>query len=336
MTTEVESEKNQSVEFFSPTDMENAFDDFVTEISKEIKNGFDSKQFGEFLEASASLGNDYSTRNKVLIQMQRPDVVGPFNGYKQWIENFGRIPEKGSQAVKVLAPCFVKKCAESNEKVSECDECDDECENVNKVVVNYRYVNVFAYSQTTELDDSDERKPENTKDISNAMKLNVETDVSRDVIEEYYNNLITSYESKGYAVKKVTDPKEWNSYTLKGYIENDSKTIKTRALSIEDDKEERDIENQFRTFVHETAHYYLGHTDENENYSKKIKELEAEAVTYLVLKRLGIDADSGVYISTKMIDVILDSNRKVDEYVKESIENILPVAEQILEDILTE
>ncbi|TCN67677.1 ImmA/IrrE family metallo-endopeptidase [Acetobacteroides hydrogenigenes] len=62
---------------------------------------------------------------------------------------------------------------------------------------------------------------------------------------------------------------------------------------------------QFSTLIHELGHLFLGHLEERENekyplrfnLDKRLKELEAESVAYLFLKRLGLDVNSEDYLA---------------------------------------
>jgi hypothetical protein len=65
-------------------------------------------------------------------------------------------------------------------------------------------------------------------------------------------------------------------------------------------------ESKYVTLVHELAHLYLGHLGtpnkkwwpDRIGLSKQVREFEAEAVSYLVCSRIGIDSNSEAYLSS--------------------------------------
>lgn len=64
------------------------------------------------------------------------------------------------------------------------------------------------------------------------------------------------------------------------------------------------------------------------------KELEAEAVAYIVCQRLGIQTDSGVYIASHLREEADLTDRKgVRKLVEDSIERIGDTSSQILEAV---
>jgi len=182
--------------------MEEAYHGLIDRLVDVVVEGRKSDEFKELMDTLAIAGS-YSSQNKFLIKVQNPDVVGPFNGYKQWINNFGRVPEEGSSALWVLAPNTVTYCKESNDPVKYCDDCQEDCEETRNVVVGFRSVPTFAYSQTVELPEKD--KPNDVKDISVISTKDVDTNESDETLMDWYNNLFSAYESQGHDVNQVTN-----------------------------------------------------------------------------------------------------------------------------------
>lgn len=331
-TQQVEDESIFNVdEMESSDDMQTAYEGLVDTLVNEVVDGRESDSFDELMEALAVAGT-YSTRNKYLIQIQNSNVVGPFNGYNQWIENFGRIPEEGSNALWVLAPKTVIYCEESDERTKYCEECDDECEDTKSVVVGFKSVPTFAYSQTVEL--PEEKKPDDVKDISVISEKDVSTSEDRQTVASWYENLVDFYEEMGYEVDEVSNIEEWNlSSSVRGFFEHGDKGVTVRNFRVENENKSVDIAERFSTLVHEVAHSLLSHDEVSISDGKK--EMEAEAVAYIVCQRLNIETDAGVYISNHLRNEISDvSDRsEVREIVEGSIERIGEISGQILEEI---
>lgn len=328
------TEQKESVfdvgEMSSSEDMEDAYDNVVENLVTEVMEGRQSEDFEELMDALAVAGT-YSTRNKFLIQAQNSDVIGPFNGYNQWINEFGRIPEKGSDALWILAPVIVKYCDKSDEKPKYCGECENECEDTHKVMVDCKSVKTFAYSQTVEL--SEEDKPTDTNDISVISEKDVNTEEDKNKIDNWYQNLVVYYEEQGLEVDEVSDSQEWSLSTgARGFFEHEERSVTVRNFRVGNESQNVDIAERFSTLVHEVAHSFLKH--DKENISDSRKEMEAESVAYIVCKRLNIDTDAGVYISNHLhTEVNLENRSEVREVVEDSVERIGETSGEILEAI---
>lgn len=314
----------------SSEDMENAYEELIEELVDEVVEGRKSENFRQLMETLAVAGT-YSSRNKFLIKAQNPDVVGPFNGYNQWINEFGRVPDKGSDALWILAPIMVTYCEETNQKAKYCDECEEGCDDTYKLMVGCKSVTTFAYSQTVEL--SEEDKPENTKDISVISEKNAEATGDDKDVHYWYQNLTEFYENKGFGVSEIDDMENWELSTgARGFFEHNDRGVTVRNFKVEEDSDSVDIASRFSTLTHEVAHSLLRHDEETLSDSKK--ELEAEAVSYVVCQRLGIQTDSGVYIANHLRNEADLTNRKdVRKLVKQSVERIGEVSSEVLEGI---
>lgn len=314
----------------SSEDMEHAYEELIEELVDEVVNGRNSENFQELMETLAVAGT-YSTRNKFLIKAQNPDVIGPFNGYNQWINEFGRVPEEGSDALWILAPVIITYCEETDQKAKYCDECEGNCEDTYKLMVDCKSVTTFAYSQTVEL--SEEDKPENTKDISVISEKNAEATEENQTIQGWYQNLTEFYESKGFDVSEIEKMENWKLSTgARGFFEHNDRGVTVRNFKLGADTEKVDIASRFSTLTHEVAHSLLRHDEETLSDSKK--ELEAEAVSYVVCQRLGIQTDSGVYIANHLRnEADLTDRKDVRKLVKQSVERIGEISSEVLEGI---
>lgn len=318
-------------EMNSCDDMENAYNKLLSDLVDAIIEGYDSDRFTELMDTLAIAGS-YSTKNKFLIQAQNTDVIGPFNGYNQWINNFGRIPEKGTDALWILAPCTMKYCDKSDDPCKYCDDCDDKCDNTRDVVVGYKSVTTFAYSQTVEM--SEEDKPDDTKDITVLSQKKATSEVDKKKLNELYNELIQLYERFGFNVNEISSKENWDiSSSARGYYEHKNDNISVRNFRLSEKSESVNIEERISTLIHEIAHYLLDH--KNEDLSDSKMEMEAESVAYIVCQSLNINTDAGVYISSHLQNEIsnLTEREEVKDIVQDSIDRIGETSSKILEGI---
>jgi len=78
----------------------------VKEITEKIQQGvkdlFASDKYADYLKTMSRF-HRYSTRNIILIHIQRPDAT-LLAGFRAWQTKFGRFVKKGEKAIKILAP----------------------------------------------------------------------------------------------------------------------------------------------------------------------------------------------------------------------------------------
>lgn len=105
---------------------------------EELKGALEQGRTGGFLSVLEGMGrfHQYSARNVILIQMQRPDAT-LVAGIKRWNE-MGRRVKRGEKGIAILAPTV--------RRVREKDETGEE--KVVERVVGFHTVYVFDISQT--------------------------------------------------------------------------------------------------------------------------------------------------------------------------------------------
>ena len=96
-------------------------------LKKDMEN-ITEKEYLEFLN-NACRFRTYSMNNIMLIMAQKNEA-SQVASFKKWKEE-GRTVKKGSKAIQILAPCFIKRNKEEEEDVA-----------------YFRYVNVFDISDT--------------------------------------------------------------------------------------------------------------------------------------------------------------------------------------------
>ena len=330
-------------------EMDSTRKEVMESIVDDIVAGGESERFKQIIESFGLLA-DYSWNNKMLIRMQNPDAVGPFTGPKQWINNFGRVPKKGSSVSWILYPArMTTYCADCNSPARDCNPLEsDECEpvdpntdrknprNKNTYKTNpsyFRWGKTLGYNQTVEM--PDEQKPDNVADISTLVDRDAETDLETDELNSIINKLTHVCQKNGVDVTICTDPSEWDGSESGFYSPRDD-SIAIRGFVLDDDSTERPLERQVSTLIHETAHAIMHKDTSDSDISTRQIELEAEAVTKSVCDMIGVETTSGVYIATHIRNECDINNRdEIKSTVKSSF-NRIESASSILMNALNE
>jgi len=91
-----------------------AVKEITTKLEQGVKDLFNSDTYADYLKTMSRF-HKYSTRNTLLIHMQKPDAT-LVAGFMSWINKFERHVKKGEKSIKILAPVpFTKK--EEKEKL---------------------------------------------------------------------------------------------------------------------------------------------------------------------------------------------------------------------------
>lgn len=239
-------------------------DKLLEDIEKGVKDVFKSDKFKEFLDTMSKF-RSYSVSNCVLIQMQRPDAT-LIAGYKKWQKEFERQVQKGEKAIIIIAPIIKTKT--ENVLDSQGNKLKDS--NGNEILKDIKYLagytktNVFDVSQT---------KGKELPQIAKALTTNFENEK----IFKNYMNAIKAVSSVPIRFDNI--PKGNGYFSL--------------------DKQEIVIKNglsnhqTIKTAIHELAHSILHNKiqDITKNI-KKVQEVQAESIAYVVSKNLGIDTSS--------------------------------------------
>jgi len=281
--------------FFPKGKMKEILEDLKDQINK-TKEADDFKKIFDVITQF----HRYSFRNTLLIFSQYPDAT-LVAGYRQWQRKWNRQVQGGQKGIRILAP-LIKKVI------------DKESGDATTKIVGFRIVSVFDISQTEPI------KGEKKIDIPDPIELTSPTEQNTD---SYYKKLKIYVEERDI-------PIEYKPLGLSGG-HTDGKTI---TLSTQ-----RNPTGQFYTLIHEYTHYNLhwkrtkkGEVTRDPKYSREKRELEAEAVAYIVAKKFGFDyskmliylaswqkkenivdsLDTVYKISTELIQVLADADQIVD------------------------
>lgn len=288
-------------------------DEIIKRIDEGVKAVFQSDKYKEYLKF-ASKFTDYSARNTLLINLQRPDatLVAAYGKWKQ----LGRQVERGQTGIEILAPVAYKTNQVLETERPAVDEFGNQLYNPDgtekmETVENpmtglaFKKVYVFDVSQTSgkELPDP---VTELTGDIDSARK-----------------------EAVFAALKKVTGIDiEFKDIKggAKGYYSatNNEIVIKSGMSDAQ----------TLKTAFHEAAHNLL-HDPAKDIVTNKSprneKEVQAESVAFMVAERFGIDTSeySFPYIASW-------SDGKQLEQPKSALQEIQEAAKKISSEIESE
>ena len=288
-------------------------DEMIQRIDEGVKAVFESERYKEYLKF-ASKFTDYSARNTMLINMQRPDatLVAAFGKWKE----LGRHINKGETGIAIFAPApyktnqFIETQRPAYDELGNQLYNEDGTEKMETIEtpltgMAFKTVYVFDVSQT---DGKELPEPvsELTGDVDSARK-----------------------EAVFAAIRKVTGIDiEFQDIRggSKGYYSpaEDKIVIKTGMSDAQ----------TLKTVFHETAHKLL-HDPKSEIVTAKSprneKEVQAESVAFMVAEKFGLDTSeySFPYIASW-------SEGKQLEQLKNALQEIQSAAKQISNAIESE
>jgi len=209
--------------------------------------------------------HDYSFFNRILIFIQRPDAK-KVASYRKWQEKFRQV-KKGAKAITILAPIINKdKSVPDDEASLGMGEF-----NRDKDVRGFRAVNVFDISDTEPIDERGDVPDEpqwwgdNTPSETADELFMYASEVASDL-----GIKVTQSDAKGGE---------------KGFAAGDHINISSDVSGA----------GRLSTMIHEIAHELMHfkaksifYQDDEVRGSSELKELQAESVSYVVLKHYGL------------------------------------------------
>lgn len=268
--------------------------------------------------------HSYSFRNRILIYIQDPNAT-KVASFKAW-KDLNRQVIKGAKALSILAPIFGKGPDDAGEV-----EVPEELGVKKKDghVIGYKAVNVFDISQTKATSEDGE--------VPESPKWAGDNEESAEA-DELYAHVVEVAESLNINVTNLKTQRGENGYSAGDHINLSSNIAGVGRIS---------------TLVHEMAHelmhwrdksiYYIG--DEHRQ-NKALLELQAESVSYVVLKHFDIPVTNHpTYLAlwkanSELIHKNLEVISKVSQFIVEQIEVMSKsgavVADGVAEKIMNE
>jgi hypothetical protein len=245
----------------SKTLLKAKLEEYINDLANATDEVALSAEIRRYLTFFAKFHN-YSYHNRILIYIQRPNAT-KVASYKTWQSKFRQV-NKGSKGIMVLAPIISKSKKPEGE--------EEEDINLSSDVKGFRAVSVFDIADTSPMDERgeipdtpkwfDDNTPSETAD----MLFGAVTEVAKDM---------------GIDVTRDTSMKGEKGYSAGDHINISSDVEGVGGLS---------------TMIHELAHELMHRKTSSIYYidngggqsATELKELQAESVSYVVLKHYGI------------------------------------------------
>lgn len=267
-------------------------------LKEKIENFKNSDELKNFLKTYSQFHN-YSLNNTLLIHFQTNGKATRVAGYKTW-EKLGRHVKKGEKGIKIFAPSYYYKEVPVKDKQGNIMLDENGNTITEKVKVDYfRMVTVFDISQTEgrELPVLDLSIKEDISELDKPL-LNY----------AHKNNINVTYKTPADDLLLFQGAKGYSS---------GGKVVINADIPISD---------QTSVLIHELAHEKLHHNlPEGVVYTQEQEEMEADAVSFVVLNRYGIDSKSEKYLALY----------HKDYDIMESLDRITKVSSDIIKEIDT-
>lgn len=306
-TTDADTDVPHSLDLSDKTtrsdDMTDVLSEWVADLQDATEDARESETFREWLDTMAHF-HDYSSRNALLIKLQHADATHVAS-MSTW-DDLGRSIKKGSSAIWIRCPIITEKCPKCGNAPSyhdrvDCDNHEDaDTDEWSEGVVGFRPGMVFDVSQT-------EGEP-----LPESPDVDARADDEAHA-EAVLAQLMEAADALGYDVT-VVDPAEW---------EREAKAVTdTSASPPEVEIQDRAPAAAAGDLAHELAHAYL-HSG-SETSTKRGREVEAEAVAYVVGRYYGLDVENSRFYLAGW------AGEETDE-IRERMDTISRAAEAIIE-----
>ncbi|MFC4987342.1 ArdC-like ssDNA-binding domain-containing protein [Saliphagus infecundisoli] len=256
-------------------EMNRTIEAWVNDLATDVDEAAASAEFQEWLDVQSRF-HDYSHRNSLLIKLQCPEATR-VAGYNTWRNEFDRHVQEGESAIWIWAPIITKQCPEcenspSYHENSDCEYDETPPEEWSKGLVGFRPASVFDISQT-----EGEPLPD------------LETEATGDP-GELVPVLLESADSLGVEARIVA-PDEWSHGEAKGVCKRRSMMTMKPQVEVKDRENRADLAS---TLIHEYAHALI-HFDVDDTTERAKREVEAEAVAYVVGRFFEVDMSGSAF-----------------------------------------
>jgi len=257
-------------------DMREQLDAWVEDLADLTDEAQASEQFQQWLDVQSKF-HDYSARNTLLIKMQCPEAT-KVAGYQTWKDEFNRQVQSGEDAIWIWAPIITDKCPECGNSPSyhentDCEYDETEPEEWSRGLVGFRPTSVFDISQT---------EGEPLPELETAAHGN-----PGGLVED----LLAATDDIGVDAT-IVDPTDWEHGDARGVCKRWSPSTTHPVVEVVDRENRADLAS---TLIHEYAHALLHPFDCEDEPERASREVEAEAVAYIVSRHCGLDADNAAF-----------------------------------------
>jgi hypothetical protein len=293
------------------TEMDATIDEWVDRLATAAEEARQGDVLQEYLDVQARF-HDYSFRNTLLIHQQLPDATR-VAGYQTWQE-MDRQVQAGESAIWIYAPITASKCPECGNSPSWHEDGKTDCEYHEESnpeawgsgVVGFKPVPVFDISQT-----EGEPLPElDTAAEGDGTAL-------RYAVEDACENLPVEYDA--------VPARQWSHGQARGVCKGIAPYSADPVIEV---KERADDAAFTGVLVHELAHALLHYPELRDSDERAKREVEAEAVAYVVCQHFGLDASgASLYLAawsedpTDILEERLERIRETSERLIEAIDD---------------
>lgn len=287
-------------------EMHSTIEAWIDDLVDDVDEAQASDEFQEWLDVQSRF-HDYSYRNSLLIKLQRPDAT-KVAGYNSWRNEFDRHVQEGEQAIWIWAPIITKQCPEcenspSYHEQSDCEYDKTPPEEWSEGLVGFKPTAVFDVSQT-----EGEPLPE------------LETEATGDA-----DDLVPALEDAAAEIGmtvRIVDAAEWEHGDAKGVCKYRSTRDLQPLVEAKACSNQADLAV---TLIHEFAHALL-HADVTDETERSKREVEAEAVAYIVGRYFGLDTSGSAFYLAAWQDDDADA-------IQERLGRIGSTAEELIETV---
>jgi hypothetical protein len=256
-------------------EMHSTIEAWIDDLVDHVDDARASEEFQEWLDVESHF-HDYSHRNTLLITLQCLEATR-VAGYNTWRNDFDRHVQEGKQAIWIWASIITKRCpmCENSPSYHEQIDCEyDETppEEWSKGLVGFNPAPVFDVSQT-----DGEPLPE------------LETAAMGDA-DDLVPALKEAADELSVTVH-IVDADDWDHGDAKGVCKYRSRHDLQPVVEAKARANQADLAV---TLIHEYAHALLHFEIEDEPERAK-REVEAEAVAYIVGRYFGLDTSGSAF-----------------------------------------
>ncbi|AQL43293.1 DUF955 domain-containing protein [Halorientalis sp. IM1011] len=254
--------------------MRATIDEWVEDLTDLVDEAQSSLEFQKWLDVQSRL-HDYSHRNTLLIKQQCPEAT-KVAGYRTWQEEFDRHVTEGESAIWIWAPIITTRCPEcenapSYHDTSGCEYDETPPEEWDQGLVGFKPAPVFDVSQT-----EGEPLPE------------LDTDTHGDGAA-----LVDALQMAGSTLDvevQIVAQSDWSHPGAKGVCSQSGQD----ELPVVKAKNRTNDADLATTLIHEYAHALL-HFQVADDSERAKREVEAEAVAYIVGRYFGLDTSNAAF-----------------------------------------
>lgn len=263
--------------------MNSAIDTWIDDLVGLVDDAQASEEFQAWLDVQSRF-HDYSYRNTFLIKQQCPHATR-VAGYNTWRTEFDRHVQDGESAIWIWAPIIAKQCPKcenspSYHENSECEYDETPPEEWSNGLVGFKPTAVFDISQTD---------GEPLPDLETAATASADSDGDQE--GEELVEAVVGAADKLDVEARIVAPDEWGHGEARGVCKSRSLHTMQPVVEAVDRDNRADLA---RTLIHEYAHALL-HFDVTDETERSKRELEAEAVAYIVGRYFEVDMSGSAF-----------------------------------------